>query len=176
MTVATLAAAAHGLAGGGYPGSAALTLLLLTAAGVGAIASLLPVPAGMSGRAALLGTLAAGQMTGHLAMTVANAPGSMSMMHESSSGAHIFGHFPAMLGLSSGPMVLAHTAATLLCAVLITATERLYTLASQTVRTLTAHPRPLVPPGPARWSGSPRRPYRFLRTAGLGSRAPPAPA
>ncbi len=176
VTAATLAVAAHGLAGGGYPGSAALTLLLLTAAGVGAISSLLPVPAGKSGRAALLGALAAGQMSGHLAMTAAIPPDSMSMTHESFGGAGVFGHVAAMLGLSSGPMILAHGVATLVCAVLITAAERLYSVVSHTVRTLTAHPRPLAAPGPARWFNSPARSYRFLRAAGLGSRAPPVPA
>src|SRR5437899_11093533 len=77
-TVATLAVAAHGLAGGCYPGSAALTLLLFAAAGAGAIASLLPVPAGISGHAALLAALAAGQLAAHLAMSV-GGHGAMAM-------------------------------------------------------------------------------------------------
>ncbi|AQA21905.1 putative membrane protein [Rhodococcus sp. MTM3W5.2] len=63
---AALAVAGHGVAGGGYPDSSALTLLVLCCAAVGALAGGLG-----GGRGALLGALAAGQLVGHLALSTA---------------------------------------------------------------------------------------------------------
>ncbi|NKS66457.1 hypothetical protein GS461_10475 [Rhodococcus hoagii] len=65
---AALAVAAHGVAGGGFPGSPALTLLLAACAAVGAAAGGVPVLS--RSRTALFGALAAGQGAGHLALTV----------------------------------------------------------------------------------------------------------
>ncbi|MGF6881797.1 hypothetical protein ABIA39_002395 [Nocardia sp. GAS34] len=176
-TVAALAVAAHGLAGGGYPGSAALTLLLFTAAGIGAIANLLPAPAGMSSRAALLAVLGGGQLAAHAALSVAvggDSMGSMAMGDESAGAA---GTFLAALHLPTGPMAIAHVLATLVCTALILATERLYGLVTQTIRIIVGRAHPIAPHrGSGRWpAGSPTS-YRFLRAGALGSRAPPVPA
>gem|GEM_PF-926406 len=179
-SVAALAIAAHGMAGGGFPGSAALTLLLFTAAGIGAVASLLPVPAGISSRAALLAVLGGGQLAGHLALSVMGghndtmAMGHAAMGHESATAA---GNFLTALNLLNGPMAIAHTLATLVCTVLIVAAERLYNVVSRAIRAITAHARPLVRhPGAARWPARSQISYRFLRAGALGSRAPPVPA
>ncbi|WP_067663573.1 hypothetical protein [Nocardia miyunensis] len=172
-TVATLAVAAHGLAGGGWPGSAPLTLLLFAAAGIGAIATLLPAPAGTPSRAALPAALAAGQLAAHLALSVPAGPDAMAMGRESGGAA---GTFLAAAGLPSGPMAAAHALATLVCATLIVIAERLYTVVSRAVRTITGPARPLPRAGAARWPADPSHAHRFLRAGALGSRAPPMPA
>jgi hypothetical protein len=177
LTVTALAVAAHGLAGGGYPGSAALTLLLLTAAGIGAIANLLPATAGMSSRAALLAVLGGGQLAAHAALSVAStgdSMGSMAMGDESTGAA---GTFLAALHLPTGPMAIAHVLATLVCTALIVAAERLYGLVSHTIRIIVGRARPIEShPGPGRWPAGSATSYRFLRAGALGSRAPPVPA
>ncbi|MQY22337.1 hypothetical protein [Nocardia macrotermitis] len=172
-SVATLAVAAHGLAGGGWPGSAALTLLLFAAAGIGAIATLLPVPSGTPSRAALLTALAAGQLAAHLALSVPAGPDPMAMGRESCGAA---GTFLAAAGLPDGPMAAAHAIATLLCATLIAVAERLYSVVSRAIRTLTAPIRPLPTPRAARWLDAPFDLHRFLHAGSLGSRAPPLSA
>jgi len=176
-TVAALAVAAHGLADGGYPGSAALTLLLFTTVGVGAIASLLPVPSGISSRTALLAVLGGGQLAAHVALSVAGGHGSMGSMgmgHESTGPT---GTLLAALPLPAGAMTVAHALATLVCTVLIIAAERLYSLVSQAIRTITGRARPPVPQtGPGRWPAHSPISYRFLRAGALGSRAPPVSA
>ncbi|MBY8858753.1 hypothetical protein K7711_19925 [Nocardia sp. CA2R105] len=171
-TVATLAVAAHGLAGGGWPGSASLTLLLCTAAGIGAIATLLPVPAGTPSRTALLAALAAGQSAAHLALSLPG-PDSMAAGRESCGAA---GTFLAAVGLHNGPMAAAHALATLVCAILIIAAERLYTVVSRAIRTIIGPTRPLPPaPRATRWLDAPAHIHRLPHAGSLGSRAPPMP-
>lgn len=172
-TVAALAVAAHGLAGGAWPGSAPLTLLLCAAAGIGAIATLLPVPAGIPSRTALLTSLAAGQLAAHLALSVPAGPDPMAAGRESCGAA---GTFLATAGLPDGPMSAAHALATLICAILIIAAERLYTVVSRAIRTLFGPARPLPPALHAtRWLDQPSHAHRFLHAGALGSRAPPMP-
>ncbi|WP_067884921.1 hypothetical protein [Nocardia vaccinii] len=172
-TVAALAVAAHGLAGGAWPGSAPLTLLLCAAAGVGAIATLLPVPAGTPSRAALLAALAAGQLAAHLALSVPAGPDPMTAGRDSCG---VAGTFLATAGLPNGPMAAAHALATLVCAILIAAAERLYTVVSRAVRTLIGPAQPLPPaPRAPRWLDEPSHVHRFLHAGALGSRAPPMP-
>ncbi|EME15636.1 hypothetical protein [Rhodococcus triatomae] len=99
---AALAVAGHGLAGGGYPTPAALTLLVLCSTAAGAVAA-----TGRGTRTALVATLAGGQLLGHLIL----------------SGTTVHQHFPAA---SAATMLTAHAVATALCAALIVAAERLY--------------------------------------------------
>jgi hypothetical protein len=172
-TVGTLAVAAHGLAGGRLPGSASLTLLLITAAGIGALVTLLPARSGTPSRAALPAALAAGQLAAHLALSIPAGPDSMAMGHESGGAA---GTFLSTVGLHSGPMAATHALATVLCAILIAVAERLYLVVSQAIRIIIGPARPLP-----RRPGATRRPdagtdlHRFLYTGALGSRAPPMP-
>ena len=65
-STASLAVAAHGIAGGGYPNSTALTLLLIAGTAIGAVAA-----AARGGPLAVIGLLGAGQLASHLALTVA---------------------------------------------------------------------------------------------------------
>ncbi|PTR25598.1 hypothetical protein C8K36_10628 [Rhodococcus sp. OK519] len=151
---AALAVAAHGIAGGGFPGSAALTLLLASCAAVGATVGGIPV-LGRS-RVALLAALAAGQGAGHLTLTLV-------------SDSHVHAGTPATA------MLAAHAAATVVCAGLILGAERLYGPVTRVIRTvltpptlgvqstLSARPRPLD-----------RRAARLTVLAtGLSRRGPP---
>lgn len=98
----------------------------------------------------------------------------MAMGRESAGAASTF---VTALDLPTGSMLVAHAVATLVCAALIVAAERLYIVVSQAIRTITSRSRPVAPPpGPTRWPGSAPRTYRLLRAGALGSRAPPAPA
>ena len=101
--VAALAVAAHGIGGGGLPESAALTLLFVTCSGVGAVTAQLP--ARVHGPLALAGVLGVGQVAGHFALTLTS---------------HVHSAVPAV------PMLAAHAAATVICALLIANAERLY--------------------------------------------------
>ena len=173
-TVAALAVAAHGSAGGGWPGSAPLTLWLCAAAGIGAIATLLPVPAGTPSRTALLAAVATGQLVAHLALSVSAGPDPMAAGRESCGAA---GTFLATASPFGGPMAAAHALATLVCAILIIAAERLYTVVSRAIRTLSGPARPLSPaPRAARWADRTSNIHRLLHAGPPGSRAHPMPA
>lgn len=97
-SAAGLAVAAHGIAGGGYPNSTALTLLLIAGIAIGAVAA-----AARGGPLAVIGLLGTGQIAGHLALTVA-------LHHDTTATA---------------PMLGAHLLATLICAALIVGAEEL---------------------------------------------------
>ncbi|NKU57538.1 hypothetical protein GS883_02870 [Rhodococcus hoagii] len=116
---AALAVAAHGVAGGGFPGSPALTLLLAACAAVGAAAGGVPVLS--RSRTALFGALAAGQGAGHLALTV-------------SADGHLHQGVPVVA------MLAAHTAATVVCAGLVLGAERLYGPITRVLRAVLAPP------------------------------------
>ncbi|MFD4180853.1 hypothetical protein [Rhodococcus sp. NPDC058514] len=120
---AALAVAGHGVAGGGYPDSSALTLLVLCCAAVGAVTGSL-----RGGRVALLGALAAGQLVGHLALSTA-----------------LTAHQPHGPELSPRglTMLAAHAAATAVCAALILSAEALYGPITRVLRTLTRRWNPL---------------------------------
>lgn len=166
--MAALAVAAHGFAGGGVPGSAGLTLLVLAAAALGAIA------AGLRGRLALPALMALGQPVCHLALSglaphrhgtaaMTLAPGAMA------SG-------PISL-TCDGAMIAAHTVAAVACAFLILAVERLYTLISRAVRVALAPPRPpLIGRATARRPRSVTLPTFLLVLGHSGPRAPPVTA
>ncbi|WP_327148931.1 hypothetical protein [Nocardia sp. NBC_01329] len=162
-TTGALAIAAHGAAGGGYPTSAGAALLLLTALLAGAASGSIIGETGRwaaSGRAILV-PLAAGQFAGHWALTGLTG-------HHDTTGE------PTADVLSAGAMTTAHLVALTVCALMITAAERLYRSASSVVRTL------LDPPRPA--PGTPR--VRIAATTAVaahrspngasGPRAPPA--
>ncbi|BDU03812.1 hypothetical protein [Nocardia cyriacigeorgica] len=125
-----LAVAAHGLAGGGYPSSAELALVLIAAAVTGLATGLRPM-----GRGPVLALLVAGQVAGHFALT-----GLYGHEHASSTTAPLAGE---LLGgyLPSGPMLLAHFIATVVCAALIPLAERLYRAVSAALRIAVAAPR-----------------------------------
>ncbi|MRH86246.1 hypothetical protein GFY24_01980 [Nocardia sp. SYP-A9097] len=150
MTV--LAVAAHGVAGGGYPDSAGLTLLLVAAAAIGAVAAVVRSPI------ALPALMALGQPVCHMALSGLAHPGH-------ASGAMDF--------VNDGVMAAAHATAAVLFAVLILVAERLYALVSQAVRTALTRPAALlVPRGTGRWAaGSVMR--GRLAPGANGSRAPP---
>ncbi|SUA41020.1 hypothetical protein [Nocardia africana] len=94
--------------------------------------------------------------------------------------AHRPGESPCGSGLSglnaifpTGWMTLAHTLATVVCAVLIVAVERLYAAVSQSLRAVTTRPRPPMDIATPRWRNSARRPGQRWSAGALGSRAPP---
>ncbi|WP_027502726.1 hypothetical protein [Rhodococcus sp. UNC363MFTsu5.1] len=120
---AALSVAGHGVAGGGYPDSSTLTLLVLCCAAVGALTGSL-----RGGRVALLGALSAGQLVGHLALSTALT-------------AHQF-HGPELSprGLT---MLAAHTVATALCAALILAAEAVYGPITRVLRSVLRRWNPL---------------------------------
>ncbi|MEV5647928.1 hypothetical protein AB0L57_06715 [Nocardia sp. NPDC052254] len=160
VAVAVLAVAAHGWAGGGHPGSAALTLLLLIATATGISASMLP-PARW-GRAAGLAALGGGQGVAHLALSVLPAHDT----GETSCGGDV-------LAVQNGWMAAAHAIATIVCALLIVAAERLYAAVSRSVRAITTRPRALPILATTRWRPDPRQPWQRLNGRAVSSRAPP---
>ncbi|MFI7004037.1 hypothetical protein [Nocardia sp. NPDC050175] len=156
VLVGALAVAAHGSAGGGFPGSAELTLVLLVAALTGGAANVLA-----RGRGSVLGLLMLGQLAGHVAL-------SGLLGHEHAAA--------ATDPLPSGWMLVAHAVATFGCAAVISITERLYAVASSAVRAVLAKPRLPRVVGPAHWSDPGLLYYRCHPNGAIGPRAPPVPA
>ncbi|WP_459954828.1 hypothetical protein [Nocardia sp. IFM 10818] len=154
--MAALAVAAHGWAGGGYPGSAGLTLLLLAAAAVGALVALLPV---RHSPAAVPALMALGQPAGHVALS--------GLAH----GGHGSGAADFVV---DGAMTVAHAIAAIAFAFLILIAERLYTVVSQALRVVSTRPAAgPVRAGSARWAhAAPVLRGRLVR-GGFGPRAPP---
>ncbi|WP_147471478.1 hypothetical protein [Nocardia stercoris] len=164
VTIAVLAVAAHGAAGGGLPTGTGLTLLFAAAATAGAVATLLP----RFGRTGLFAVLGGGQLVGHMALT------ELCSHHTgcgSGSGAGYLADLP------TGWMGLAHLAAAAVTAVLIAATERLYAEVAQAFRRVVGRPLRLET-RVASIAATGRTPSiaRFLGSAGPGPRAPPVPA
>ncbi|MGW4364936.1 hypothetical protein ACWEKT_04760 [Nocardia takedensis] len=151
-SVAVLAVAAHGAAGGGLPDSTEGAFVLLAAVLAGALVAALP-----ANRLAVFGLLAAGQGAAHTVL------------------GGLVGHGHAE---TDGPpglwMTFAHAVATVVCGALILLTHRLYAVITTALRAATTHPRvdPLprlaapVPAGFALPSLSPN--------GAIGPRAPPA--
>ncbi|MFE3257765.1 hypothetical protein ACFXPS_20350 [Nocardia sp. NPDC059091] len=156
VAMAALAVGAHGFAGGGYPGSSGLMLLMLAAAVIGALAAALRPPA------ALPILMVAGQPVCHLAL-------SGLVQHGHAAGAMEF--------TAHGPMLLAHAVAAAGCAILILAAERLYGLISSAVRVILT--RPGGRPARAAQARRPRSvptPKTLLALGASGPRAPPVTA
>ncbi|WP_280482112.1 hypothetical protein [Nocardia cyriacigeorgica] len=153
-----LAVAAHGLAGGGYPSSAELTLVLIAASVTGLAAGAWPM-----GRGSIAALLLAGQAAGHVALTA------------------LYGHEHAATGpagellggaLPSAPMLPAHLAATLICAALIPLAERLHRAISTVVRIAVAAPSP---PASHRLPIAGDSMTRLLGRSPMGAAGPRAP-
>ncbi|MFI6048148.1 hypothetical protein ACIA8C_41480 [Nocardia sp. NPDC051321] len=153
VLVGALAVAAHGSAGGGFPGSAELTLMLLVAALAGGAANALA-----RGRGSVPGLLMAGQLASHVALS-----GLLGHDHAAA----------ATSPLPSGWMLVAHAVAALACAAVISITDRLYAVASGAVRAVLAKPSLPRIVGPAHWSNPGLPHYRFHPNGAIGPRAPP---
>lgn len=164
-----LAVAAHGAAGGGYPGSGSLTLLVLGAVAVG-ICTGVRRSAETVGPARLFAMLMGGQLAGHAALTATVGHDHGAATPENSHAADIVvGGIP----VPSGWMLLAHVLAALLCGVLIGAAERLYRAVSQAVRSIAGVPCPAPVARLGRRPDAEARADRCLRPGAIGSRAPP---
>ncbi|WP_433660849.1 hypothetical protein ACQPW1_00745 [Nocardia sp. CA-128927] len=156
VLVGALAVAAHGIAGGGFPGSAELTLLLAVAALAGGTANVLA-----RSRGSVLGLLMLGQLASHVVL-------SGLLGHEHSAA--------ATNPLPTGWMLVAHAVAALGCAAVISITERLYAVASGAVRAVLAKPHFPRVREPAHWSNPGLPHYRCPPNGAIGPRAPPVPA
>ncbi|MEV6557021.1 hypothetical protein AB0M22_14970 [Nocardia sp. NPDC051756] len=156
VLVGVLAVAAHGSAGGGFPGSAELTLVLLVAALAGCAANVLA-----GGRGSVLGLLMLGQVASHVVLS-----GLLGHEHPAA----------ATNPLPTGWMLVAHALATLGCAAVIAVTERLYAVVSGAVRAVLAKPDLPRIAGPAHWSDPGLPHYRCPPKGAIGPRAPPVPA
>lgn len=119
IVTAAVAVAAHGMAGGGYPNSSALALLITVSIGVGAMTAL-----PRRSTVVLLPSLMAGQVVAHIALSLSGEMHHHSML----PGA-------AMIGFHAAAAVVAGTA--------ITAAERLYGPITSIVRAVLALLTPL---------------------------------
>ncbi|MFC7448286.1 hypothetical protein [Rhodococcus daqingensis] len=154
---AALTVAGHGVAGGGYPTSSALTLLVLCCAAVGALTGSL-----RGGRIALLGALAAGQLIGHLALSAA-------LTAHQAHGPELSPRGLTMLG--------AHAAATMMCAALILSAEALYGPLTRVVRAVLRQWNPLPRTDFShRTAPATGTPTAALRDFSISRRGPPAAA
>ncbi|MGC0366834.1 hypothetical protein ABH922_004818 [Rhodococcus sp. 27YEA15] len=151
---AALSVAAHGMGGGAVPQVSSLTLLIAVCAAVGAVVATLPGLA--RGPLALVGALAAGQLSAHTAMTLT--------VHSHSASPGL-----AMLG--------AHIGATFVCALLVLAAERLFHVLGRALRAVLVPPTlPVV--GTRRHAistGIHRRPIDEYLRAAISRRGPPLP-
>ncbi|MGW0178570.1 hypothetical protein [Nocardia sp. NPDC003345] len=154
-----LALAAHGAAGGGYPASEGMALLLLTAVvsgfAAGAAAGNIRWHSRSASGIGVLLPLTMGQGIGHWALT------------------GLTGHHTATAEPRS-VMVAAHLIATLLCAAAIIAAEQLYRIASAVVRVLLEPPRPLAWAPRLLAVTTPATPGHRAPRGASGPRAPPA--
>ncbi|MFD4438124.1 hypothetical protein [Bacillus safensis] len=153
---AALAVAGHGIGGGGYPTSAAWTLLMLCCAGVGALAGTVPTGSGSAGRLALLGALAGGQLLGHLALSTAMP------------------HAHADLTDRGTAMLAAHAVASAVCAALILAAERVVEPITRTLLAMLRERAAPVWPTPGAPAPAPAAPTHTLLAHVLSRRGPPA--
>ncbi|MFY2787638.1 hypothetical protein [Rhodococcus sp. KRD162] len=117
---AVLAAAAHGMAGGGYPDGSAVALLVVISLGIGALTAL------PRRSTVLLPALMGGQLLAHLGLSMSD----MGSMHSHSI-------------LPSAAMIGFHAAASVVAGLLIAAAERLYGPITSIVRAVLALLTPL---------------------------------
>ncbi|MCJ0894295.1 hypothetical protein [Rhodococcus sp. ARC_M5] len=120
IVTATLAVAAHGMAGGGWADGSALALLIVVSIGVGAMTALPE-----RSTVLLLPALMAGQLLAHIALSLGAAE-----MH----------HHPL---LPSTAMIAFHAAASVIAGLMIAAAERLYGPITSIVRAVLALLTPL---------------------------------
>ncbi|WP_431957474.1 hypothetical protein [Nocardia lijiangensis] len=186
--VGLLSVAAHGAAGGGYPDSPEFALLLTISAVAGYVATAgltrsgaphrrlwatrtpeRKWPRSSVGTGPVIGALAVGQLGGHavLAGLLGHAHGERAS-HIARGDAPLAGFVP------SGWMLVAHVFATLGCAALILAAERLYGIVTGAVRAVLGEPRRLPVARAGRWSDPTTSTYRFPPNGAIGPRAPPA--
>ncbi|WP_069165303.1 hypothetical protein [Nocardia altamirensis] len=156
VLVGSLAVAAHGSAGGGFAGSAELTVVLLLAGAAGCAANVLA-----AGRGSTLLWLGLGQLACHLALT-----GLLGHDHPA----------PETALLPTGWMLIAHAVAILGAALLISVAERLYAVASSAVRAVLTEVRPARVLEPAGWANPGLPHYFFAPNGAIGPRAPPRQA
>ncbi|WP_157556699.1 hypothetical protein [Nocardia acidivorans] len=152
VAMAVLAVGAHGVAGGGYPDSAGLTLLLVATAAIGAITAVSHSPL------VLPVLMALGQPVCHVALS-----GMAHSGHVSAAGDFV----------NDGVMAAAHAGAAVLFAVLILIAERLYLLVSQAVRAVLTRPAVRVVRRIGRWAAIAAEVEQRLTLGAKGSRAPP---
>lgn len=146
---AVVAALAHSWAGGMAPAGAHAVLLGVVAAGIGGVTAV--APARVSG---LLGILAVGQVTSHLVLAG----------HDHVGGA------PA----TGAPMLVAHIAAVVTCAVLLTAASGLAAALSRTVHALVTAASPLITEqGPVRRPTGRASHRRHVFATSISHRGPP---
>jgi hypothetical protein len=156
LLTAALAAAAHGLAGGGLPTGSTATVLALLAATVGAVAA-------TSRRAGelplLLGLLGTGQLAAHLILAAA-------------------GHGHASPVVGGFGMLTAHVAAVAVGAALVCAADHLTAVLGRAVRAATRHGCPRPAPSGAGPVPAPEQPLlsTLLLATSLSRRGPPVTA
>ncbi|MGW4632532.1 hypothetical protein [Nocardia sp. NPDC004415] len=170
VLVGALAVAAHGIGGGGVPRSAEIGLLLVVSLAAGLFAGgtrsttagRLAAPADSAVHRALRtpgarigAALLGGQWVGHFAL-------SMTLDHHGD-----------LLHLPGTPMIAAHLLAAFACAALILAAERLYLVASSTLRAVLGTPVSPVGARLVRWTGSPAAPRGARPRGAHAPRAPP---
>jgi hypothetical protein len=150
---AALAVAAHGAGGGALPNGAALSMLAVLAATVGALA--IAIPRASTTRC-LLGLLAVSQLLGHLLLSAAG--------HD-----HAGASAP-----SAGAMLTAHLLAIVAGAALIGAGERLWRALSRVVRAVVRQVLAVTarPPTVGRRADQPLRSALMLATS-VSHRGPP---
>lgn len=152
LLTATLAVAAHGAAGG-VPEGGAVALLGVLAVTTGALAATMARAADVR---VLLGLLTAGQLTGHLMLSVA-------------------GHHHGAPESPAPTMLVAHALAVVTGAVLIGVGDRLCCAVSRVVEVAVRPISAPVPAGPfVIWSGA-HQPLRsaLLLAASMSHRGPP---
>lgn len=124
-----------------------------------------------SGRGAgrLLAALAAGQLGGHAVLA-----GLLGHTHGERASHIARGDAPVAGFLPTGWMLGAHVLATVVCAVLIMAAERLYGIITRAVRAALNAPRNVPVARVSRWTDPSTPTYRFPPQGPIGPRAPPA--
>ncbi|MDN5758926.1 MAG: hypothetical protein L0H59_10395 [Tomitella sp.] len=174
--VAALSVAAHGTAGGTVPSSSAIVLLLLASGTIGALAAeAVPTSRSPRGRLTLLGALVGGQLAGHVVFSLAAG-------HHASHAAGAGGASHLMGMVSEGPavgMLIAHTVAALVCAVLIECAESVYGPVTSAIRRLVPTRAPVLTVtvrAAVRRTQRPLPVIEPLSTTPLSQRGPPVPA
>jgi hypothetical protein len=154
LLTATLAVAAHGIAGSGMPTGASVVLLAVLAATVGALTANIGRTSDVR---VLLALLAAGQLAGHLMLSVA-------------------GHSHGGPTSPAPVMLVAHASAVAVGAILIAAGDRLCRTVSRAVQVTTRAVVPPVPGRPVVVTAGADQPLlsALLLAASVSHRGPPA--